>query len=245
MTTKILLVDDDPTILQLLKLFLENEGYQVLIAESGPEGLEISLRQLPDLAILDVMMPIMDGFETCRRLRELGVQSILVMSHRHDERSVVKALELGADDYLRKPFEVPVLLAKIRTLLRRNGQQVPGESFVYDDGRLLVDLDKRQVELNGTPVQLTPTEFRLLATLLRNVGRVVPHEELIREVWGLEGSASLASLKVYIHYLRRKIEDRPREPYYLLAEWGVGYRFREPTPMSQPNTQPTLKTVGS
>ncbi len=231
--TKILLVDDDPTILQLLKLFLENEGYQVLTAESGSAGLEVAAKQLPDLAILDVIMPVMDGFETCRRLRELGVQSILVMSHRHDERSVVKALELGADDYLRKPFEVPVLLAKIRTLLRRNGRQVPGESFVYNDGQLLIDLNRRRVEVRGKPVQLTPTEFRLLSTLLQNVGRVVPHEELIREVWGIEGSASLASLKVYIHYLRRKIEDRPREPYYLLAEWGIGYRFREPRPVSQ------------
>lgn len=230
MSAKILLIDDDPTILQLLKLFLENEGYQVWAAQSGTTGLEIAAKQLPDLAILDVMMPVMDGFETCRRLRELGMQSILVMSHRHDERSVVRALELGADDYLRKPFEVPVLLAKMRTLLRRNGRDVPGEALVYDDGRLLIDLEKRYVKLRGEPVQLTPTEFRLLSTLLRNLGRVVSHEELIREVWGTEESASLASLKVYIHYLRRKIEEHPRNPYYLLAEWGIGYRFREPRP---------------
>ncbi len=228
MTARILLIDDDPTILQLLKLFLENEGYRVWAAQSGMYGLEIASKESPDLAIVDVMMPVMDGFETCRRLRELGLQSILVMSHRHDERSVVKALELGADDYLRKPFEVPVLLAKMRTLLRRNGRDVPGQSLVYNDGRLLIDLERRQVRLHGESVQLTPTEFRLLSTLLRNVGRVVSHEELIREVWGMDESASLASLKVYIHYLRRKIEDRPRKPYYLLAEWGVGYRFREP-----------------
>jgi DNA-binding response OmpR family regulator len=235
MTAKILLIDDDPTILQLLKLFLENEGYRVRAAQSGSDGLEIAARELPDLAILDVMMPVMDGFETCRRLRELGLQSILVMSHRHDERSVVRALELGADDYLRKPFEVPVLLAKMRTLLRRNGQDAPGESLVYDDGRLLIDLEKRQIEVRGKSVQLTPTEFRLLSTLLRNVGRVVSHEELIRDVWGMEESASLASLKVYVHYLRRKIEDRPREPYYLLAEWGIGYRLREPKSVLRPN----------
>jgi two-component system KDP operon response regulator KdpE len=235
MTAKVLLVDDDATILQLLKLFLENEGYHVWAAQSGTEGLGIAADVSPDLAIVDVMMPVMDGFETCRRLRELGLQSILVMSHRHDERSVVRALELGADDYLRKPFEVPVLLAKMRTLLRRNGRDIPGESTVYNDGRLLIDLEKRHVEVRGRPVQLTPTEFRLLSTLLRNVGRVVSHEELIREVWGLEESASLASLKVYIHYLRRKIEDQPREPYYLLAEWGIGYRFREPGTASATN----------
>jgi two-component system KDP operon response regulator KdpE len=154
-----------------------------------------------------------------------------MISSRQDERSVVRALELGADDYLRKPFELPVLLAKTRNLLRRNGQRVPSGTSIYDDGRLFVDLDKRRVELRGESVQLTATEFRLLSILLRNAGRVVPHEELIREIWGTEKDTSLASLKLYIHYLRRKIEDHPREPYYLLAEWGVGYRFREPKPI--------------
>ncbi len=228
MKNTVLLIDDDPTILQLMRLFLEKEGYQVHIADSGPRGLTLATTQRPDLAIVDIIMPVMDGFETSRRLRELGVPSILVMSHRHDERSVVRALELGADDYLRKPFEVPVLLAKIRTLLRRNDQHAPENSLVYNDGQLLIDLSRRQVKLRGESVQLTPTEFRLLSTLLHNVGRVVSHDELIREVWGTENGASLASLKVYIHYLRRKIEDRPRKPHYLLAEWGIGYRFREP-----------------
>jgi DNA-binding response OmpR family regulator len=228
MAVKVLLVDDDLTILQLLKLFLEKEGYRVSVAQNGAEGLEIASQESPDLAILDVVMPGMDGFEACRRLRELGLQSILMVSNRGDERSVVRALELGADDYVRKPFEMPVLLAKMRTLLRRNGHEAPGSSVLYDDGHLLIDLEKRHVEVCGNTIQLTPTEFRLLATLLRNVGRVVSHEDLIREVWGMEESASLASLKVYIHYLRRKIEEHPRKPYYLLAEWGIGYRLREP-----------------
>jgi two-component system KDP operon response regulator KdpE len=227
--TKILLVDDDPTILELLKLFLEKEGYKVMVAESGAVGLEIAARQLPDLAIVDLIMSGLDGFETSRRLRELGVQSILVMSHRHDERSVIRSLEMGADDYLRKPFAVPIFLAKIRTLLRRNGQSDGTEmGSVYDDGQLLIDLERRHVEVRGKLVQLTPTEFRLLAILLHNVGRVVSHEELIREVWGTEGGATIASLKVYVHYLRHKIEDHPRKPHYLLAEWGIGYRLREP-----------------
>jgi two-component system, OmpR family, KDP operon response regulator KdpE len=235
MTTKILLIDDDPTILQLLKLFLENEGYQVMVAESGSAGLEIAAKQLPDLVIVDLIMPVLDGFETSRRLRELGVQSILVMSHRHDERSVIRSLEMGADDYLRKPFAVPIFLAKIRTLLRRNGQtDSDNVASLYDDGQLLIDLDRRHVELRGELVQLTPTEFRLLSILLRNVGRVVSHEELIREVWGTEGGATIASLKVYIHYLRQKIEDHPKKPHYLLAEWGIGYRLREPKLATQP-----------
>lgn len=229
MPTRILLIDDDPTILQLLKLFLENEGYLVMVAESGTAGLELAAKQMPDLAIIDLIMPVLDGFESCRRLREFGVQSILVMSHRHDERSVIRSLEMGADDYLRKPFAVPIFLAKIRTLLRRNGQSDYSEApLMYDDGQLLIDLDRRHVEVHGEFVQLTPTEFRLLSILLRNVGRVVSHEELIREVWGTEGGATIASLKVYIHYLRNKIEDHPKKPHYLLAEWGIGYRLREP-----------------
>lgn len=231
--TRILLIDDDPMILQLLKLFLENEGYQVDVAEGGMDGIEAAGQQLPDLVILDLIMPVMDGFETCRRLRELGVQTILVISNRRDERSVVRALELGADAYLYKPFELPVLLAKIRTLLRRSGRPTPTECKIYDDGNLVIDLNKRRVEARGKLVQLTATEFRLLSILMHNVGRVVPHEELIREVWGTGKDSGLTSLKLYIHYLRRKIEKQPKKPYYLLAEWGIGYRLREPEPVSQ------------
>ncbi len=231
--TKILLIDDDPMILQLLKLFLGNEGYRVTVAVSGLEGLEVAQKQTPDLVILDLMMPVMDGFETCRRLREMGIQSILVISNRRDERSMVRALELGADAYLHKPFELPVLLAKIRTLLRRIGQRVPSEYAVYDDGQLLIDLNNRRVELRGEMIQLTATEFRLLSILLRHVGRVVPHEELIQEVWGTEKDVGLTSLKLYVHYLRRKLGEHPKKPYYVLAEWGIGYRLREPKPVAQ------------
>ena len=195
---------------------------------TAPRGLSIASTHKPALAIVDALMPVMDGFETSRRLREMGVPAILVTSHRHDERSVVKALEMGADDYLRKPLDAPVLIAKIGALLRRNEDHASSASLVYDDGQLLIDLNRRQITAHGASVQLTPTEFRLLSTLLHNVGRVVSHAELIRQVWGTENGASLTSLKVYIHYLRRKIEDRPRKPYYLLAEWGIGYRFREP-----------------
>ena len=230
--TRILLIDDDPMILQLLKHFLENEGYQVAVADRGAEGVAIAQKQLPDIVILDLMMPGMDGFETCRRLREFGIQTVLVISSRRDERSVIRALDLGADAYLYKPFELAVLLAKIRTLLRRVGQQVPSECRLYNDGHLLIDLDRRRVEVDGQAVQLTATEFRLLSILLNNVGRVVSHEELIRQVWGAEKASGLTSLKLYIHYLRRKIEERPKKPHYLLAEWGIGYRLREPEPVS-------------
>jgi DNA-binding response OmpR family regulator len=223
--TRILVIDDDVIMLQLFQLALENEGYQVLTASSGQEGLDLAWRETPDLVLLDLLMPVMDGFETCRRLREMGVQSILVTSHRHDERSVVRALEMGADDYLRQPVEMVVLLAKIRTLLRRNPRA--NVTQIYNDGELLIDLEQRRVQLRGQLVPLTPTEFRLLTILLRRPGRVVPHEDLIREVWGTDKEISLGSLKLYIHYLRQKIEDNPRKPHYLLAEWGIGYRFRE------------------
>jgi two-component system KDP operon response regulator KdpE len=240
MMTKILVIDDDVTVLQSLKRSLKDEGYQVFTAESGQAGLEIAWQHSPDLVVLDLIMPVMDGFETCRRLRELGIQSILVTSHQHDERSVVRALEMGADDYLRQPVEIPILLAKIRTLMRRNHQHAANSLSVYNDGQLLIDLDNRRVEMRGKLIKLTPTEFRLLSILLRRIGRVVAHDELIREVWGTEKDVSLGSLKLYIHYLRQKIEDRPRKPQYLLAEWGIGYRFREPKPkqIARPITQP-------
>jgi two-component system, OmpR family, KDP operon response regulator KdpE len=239
MNTKILIIDDDTIILQNMRLALENESYQVFIAQNGQEGLDVAWETFPDLVILDLLLPVMDGFETCRRLREQGVQSILVTSPRHDDRSVVRALEMGADDYLRQPIETPILLAKIRTLMRRN-QHNGSRMSMYNDGELMIDLDNRRVERRGQAVKLTPTEFRLLAILLRRVGHVVAHDELIREVWGTNKDVSLGSLKLYIHYLRQKLEDRPRKPRYLLAEWGIGYRLREPKsyqnpqPISQP-----------
>jgi DNA-binding response OmpR family regulator len=225
---RILLIDDDAVVLKSLAAPLREEGYQVYTAQDGPAGLDIAREKYPDLVVLDLVLPRMNGFETSQRLHELGVQSILVMGPGNDERSVVKSLEMGADDYLPKPIEVPILLAKIRMLMRRNNQQIPGKPPTYDDGKLLIDLDNRRVELDSQPVKLTRTEFRLLSILLHRVGRVVTHEDLIREVWGTEKETSLGSLKLYIHYLRQKIEDHPKQPYYLLAEWGIGYRLRKP-----------------
>jgi two-component system KDP operon response regulator KdpE len=225
---KILVIDDDVAVLQLLQIFLENESYQVFTAKSGREGLGIFDKWSPDLVILDLVMPLMDGFETYRRMRERGVKSVLIMSHRQDERSAVRALEMGADDYLRKPVDLEILRAKIDTLLRRRKHQPQRRLSIYENGELLIDLDARSVERGGESVKLTPTEFRLLSTLLRKVGQVVTHEELIREVWGTDKDISLGSLKLYIYYLRRKIEDHPKDPHYLLSEWGIGYRFREP-----------------
>lgn len=227
--TRILVIDDDTTITRSLVDPLKSEGYEVFVAQSGPAGLNIARQYFPDLVILDLVMPGMDGFETSYRLYELGVQSILIIGPRNDERSVVKSLEMGADDYLPKPIEVPILLAKVRMLMRRiSKRQALTKAPAYDDGRLMIDLNNRRVELRGKAVSLTRTEFHLLSILLRKVGHVVAHEDLIKEVWGTEKETSLGSLKLYIHYLRQKIEDRPKKPYYLLAEWGIGYRLRKP-----------------
>jgi len=237
---RILIIDDNEKVLQSLVPCLEREGYQVFAAQSGQAGLDVARSQFLDLVILDLVMPQMDGFETSQRLYELGIQSILMIGPRNDERNIVKSLEMGADDYLPKPVEIPILLAKIRMLMRRNSQQLPKKRPAYDDGQLMIDLENHRVELRGEPVRLTRTEFRLLSILLHKVGRVVTHEDLIREVWGTEKEASLGSLKLYIHYLRQKIEDQPKKPYYLLAEWGIGYRLLKPrkeqTPQPSGNT---------
>ena len=225
---RVLLIDKETAVLKSLAGPLKEEGYEVFTAESGQAGLNIAREIYPDLVILDLGLPKLNGFETSQRLHELGLQPILVMGPANDERSVVKSLEMGADDYLSKPVEIPILLAKLRMLMRRNNQYIPTKPPTYDDGRLLIDLDNRRVELQGQPIKLTRTEFRLLSILLHRVGRVVTHEDLIREVWGTEKETSLGSLKLYIHYLRQKIEDHPKKPYYLLAEWGIGYRLRKP-----------------
>ena len=228
--TKILIIDDDKAVLDSLTSSLKEAGHQVFTAESGQVGLSIAKKQFPDLVILELVMPKMDGIETSHRLRELGIRIILVIGPANDERSVVKSLKMGADDYLPKPIEIPILQAKIRMLMRRNNKNNHNNHTpsVYNDGQLLIDLENRQVELRGQPIKLTQTEFRLLSILLRKVGRVVTHEDLIREVWGVDSEERLGSLKLYIHYLRRKLEDHPKKPYYLLAEWGIGYRLRQP-----------------
>jgi len=225
---RILIIDDNKKVLQSLAPPLKEEGHKVFTAHSGPAGLDVARRQFLDLVILDLLMPQMDGFETSQRLYELGIQSILIIGPRNSERNIVKSLEMGADDYLPKPVEIPILLAKIRMLMRRNKQPLPKKRPAYDDGQLLIDLDNHRVELRGKPVKLTRTEFRLLSILLRKVGRVVTHEDLIQEIWGTDKEANLGSLKLYIHYLRQKIEDQPKKPYYLLAEWGIGYRLLKP-----------------
>ena len=223
--TKILLVDNNATQLETLKNPLEQDDHTVLLA-NGQKALKTVWREAPDVVLLNLLLSDSDGFEICRRMREIGVPFILVTGHQIEERAIIRALEMGADDYLRSPILPSVLRVKIRSLVRRNNNFTAGKHPIYDDGHLFIDLETRLVRLGDEVIKLTPTEFRLLSVLLRKADRVVTHEELIKEIWGTEKDTSLGSLKLYVHYLRQKLEAAPRNPRYLVAEWGVGYRFQ-------------------
>jgi DNA-binding response OmpR family regulator len=223
---KILIVDDDAALVKVLSLSLEREGFEVIAALSGAEALRKAYELRPDLVILDIMMPQMDGWVTCRRLREIADMPIIMLTAKGSEKDVVHGLDLGADDYITKPCSSEELKARIRALLRR-AQSVDKTNWqvIYDDGRLKIDLSRQQVTVNDVLIDLTPTEFRLLACLVQRNGQVVPHRELLTEVWGPEYSDQVSYLSVYIRYLRQKIERNPSQPIYILTKWGMGYRF--------------------
>ncbi len=223
---KILIVDDDAALVKVLSLSLEREGFEVVAALSGAEALRKAYESRPDLVILDIMMPHMDGWTTCRRLREIADMPIIMLTAKGDESDIVRGLDLGADDYITKPCSSEELKARIRALLRRVQSTEKTEwQATYDDGWLMIDLSRQQVNVNGEPVDLTPTEFRLLSCLVQRNGQVVPHRELLTEVWGPEYSDQVSYLSVYVRYLRQKIEQNPSQPAYILTKWGMGYRF--------------------
>jgi two-component system KDP operon response regulator KdpE len=222
---RILVVDDEPQILRSLRTTLASHGYDVQTAATGEEALAAVDGRLPDLVVLDLVLPGLSGLEVCRRLRARSSLPILVLSARGDERDKVAALDLGADDYLTKPFGVNELLARIRAALRR-AVGARGPSAVVEAGALRVDFDRRQVTLDGVEVRLTPTEFDLLKVLVANAGRVLTHGYLLRTVWGPEYEGESQLLRVFIGQLRRKVERDPSRPQHILTDPGVGYRFR-------------------
>ena len=222
---RILVVDDEPQILRSLRTTLASHGYDVQTAATGEEALAAVDGRLPDLVVLDLVLPGLSGLEVCRRLRARSSLPILVLSARGDERDKVAALDLGADDYLTKPFGVNELLARIRAALRR-AVGARGPSAVVEAGALRVDFDRRQVTLDGAEVRLTPTEFDLLKVLVANAGRVLTHGYLLRTVWGPEYEGESQLLRVFIGQLRRKVERDPSRPRHILTDPGVGYRFR-------------------
>ena len=229
MSQRLLLIDDSQDMQNMVGMFLERDGYEVFRASNGMEGLRQLAKNQPDLVLLDIMMPEVDGWETCRRIREVSNIPIIMLTAKAQERDVVRGLEIGADDYVTKPFEAAELKARIVSLLRRTTEMTtaPQSPRVLDDGWLHIDLSRRIVKANGKPVDLTPTEFRLLAAMVQQLDRVIPHQQLLRQVWGPEYSDEVHYLKLYVRYLRQKLEKDPRNPQYLLTEWGVGYRFRE------------------
>jgi two-component system, OmpR family, KDP operon response regulator KdpE len=221
---RILIVDDEIEIRRFLRASLTVHGNTVLEATSGEEALQMAVNNRPDLVILDLGLPDMDGVEVTRRLREWSQIPIIILSVRNQEQDKILALDTGADDYLTKPFGVGELLARIRVVMRRI--VTPEGTSIYTVGQLLVDLARHHVTLIGNEITLTPTEFDLLKTLAQNAGKVMTHRHLIHQVWGTAYEDEDRLLRVNIANLRRKIEVNPSKPEYILTELGVGYRLK-------------------
>ena len=225
MNPHILVIDDEPQILRALRTILSAKQFRVSVAGRGEEGLALAAAEAPDLVILDLSLPDMDGVEVCRRLREWTQVPIIVLSVRDSERDKVVALDQGADDYLTKPFGTGELLARIRVALR-HADPGTAEDPLFTLGRWRVDLARRQVLVGGQEVHLTPLEYRLFTTLIRHAGKVVTQRQLLKEVWGGVAGAQPLYLRVYMAQLRHKLEEDPSRPRYLQTEPGVGYRLR-------------------
>ncbi len=222
---RILIVDDEARVRQFIRLNLELEGFEVFEASNGLEALEKIKEVLPDLVILDVMMPEMDGFETLELIRETSGVPVIMLTVRADEADKVRGLELGADDYVTKPFSPRELVSRIRAVLRRVDTPATAGGAIQIDDYLTIDFNRRVVIAGGKEIKLRPTEWRLLYHLVNNAGRTMTHENLLAKVWGYEYRDETHYLRLYINYLRQKIEPDPSQPRYILTERGVGYRF--------------------
>jgi two-component system KDP operon response regulator KdpE len=222
----VVLIEDDREIRHWLRVVLEAEGYRLCFAEAGEQGLTETAARQPDLVLLDLGLPDLDGVEVIRRIREWSKVPIVVISARGQEQDKVDALDAGADDYVSKPFGTKELLARMRVALRHAALQDGAESAVYETGKLRVDLAARLVSLDGKEVHLTPNEYKLLAALVRHAGKVLTHRHLLKEVWGPNFVEHTNYLRVHMSQLRRKIEAEPARPRYILTESGVGYRLQ-------------------
>ena len=224
---RILVVDDDPSLVELIQYNLEGEGYSVTVAYNGQEGLRTFFAERPDLIILDVAMPKLDGYTVCQRVRELAETPILMLTAKGREEDIIRGLDSGADDYLTKPFRVGELLARVRAVLRRQRSEPSNTppSVTYADDYLTVDLANHRVTVQGEPIKLTPTEYKLLSYLLQHKGRLLEFRQILEHVWGFEYIDDIDYLRVYVWHLRRKIEPDPKQPLYVLNELNTGYRF--------------------
>lgn len=222
----VLVVDDEPRIIRFVRINLEMEGFRVIEAHDGLEALNQVREKLPDMVLLDVMMPELDGFETLRMIREISSVPVIMLTVRSSEEDKVRGLDLGADDYITKPFSPRELISRVRAVLRRFQTLTPAETSVLKiDDTLSVDFNTAEVIKDGERTKLRPTEFRLLRHLIENAGWTVPHSTLLSKVWGYEYKDEISYLRLYVNYLRKKIEPDPANPRYILTERGMGYRF--------------------
>jgi DNA-binding response OmpR family regulator len=225
-TTSILLVDDDPQLIRLVRANLDSLGYKVTVSMEAQSALKLMDLGIPDLVILDIMLPGMDGYELCKRIREFSSVPIIMLTARVDDLDKVKGLKIGADDYLTKPFNTEELLARVEAVLRRTRfSEAPKAPPVFTSYDITVDFAQRRVMKKGQEILLTLTEYKLLSQLAGNPGRVMLHRELLIKVWGTEFQDEVDYLRAYVRHLRQKIEDDPHEPKYILSRPGIGYMF--------------------
>lgn len=237
---KVLIIDDDADLLQLASLIFKKAGAQVITANDGLDGISKFFTFHPDLIILDVMMPGNNGFDVCQRIRQVSDDPLIMLTSLNREEDMLKGLAAGADDFLSKPFNPEILLARAQTVLRRtqrsNGQNGSNghnsnssrsTSFSYNDGYLSIDIEKHEVLIHGKRIKLTPVEFRLLAYLARNAGKLLTFEKILVNVWGNEYLGSMEHVHVYVSHLRRKIEEDARHPRYIITIHGMGYIFEK------------------
>lgn len=223
---RILVVDDERRMVGFIRLNLEQDGYEVIEASNGTEALDRLRDSLPDLILLDVMMPDIDGFEVLRMIREISQVPIIMLTAKGEEHDKVKGLELGADDYVTKPFSPRELVSRVKAVLRRGSTfEEDEEGAIEVDDRLRIDFSRREVWVEDELVKLRPTEYRLLYHLVQNAGWVLTHDQILTKVWGYEYRDEPHYVRLYINYLRKKIEENPSDPKYILTERGVGYRF--------------------
>lgn len=228
MAVKVLIIEDDREISRLLQLDLERHGYETTIGTNGLDGLRMFHEIRPNLVVLDVALPMMDGLTVCQRIRELSNVPILMMTATAiTEEEIAKGLNMGADEYMLKPIRNIEFHARVKALLRRaqNSEQDGDQPITYADDFLTVDIDARRVWVSGAEMRLTPTEFKLLATFVRHRGQVLTFQQLLEQVWGFEYQTEHHYPRIYVSHLRRKIEPDPAEPTYIQNEYGVGYRF--------------------
>jgi two-component system KDP operon response regulator KdpE len=223
---KILVVDDEERMVHFIRLNLEHDGFQVVEAYRGAQAVQRLRDSLPDVVLLDVMLPDIDGFEVLKMIRETSTVPVIMLTAKGEEDDRVRGLELGADDYVTKPFSPRELVSRVRAVLRRVDSPTAGmHGLIEVDDRLKIDFDRREVWVDGELVKLRPTEYRLLYHLVQNAGWVVTHDQLLSKVWGYEYRDEPHYVRLYINYLRQKLEKDPANPMYILTERGVGYRF--------------------